>query len=94
METVKLIADPAFAIEPATGISAITSAVVPDCIVTVPTVKFEARSVAEAAACVSPTTFGTEICTAPLGGGVGVTGVGSGVVAVVVVVAGVVVPPC
>src|ERR1700683_4178900 len=69
LDTTRFTADPVPTDVPATGLSLITlpAATVPlEAVVTVPTTRPAPVIAVVAAACVSPTTFGTETCAVPV----------------------------
>jgi len=69
LETIRFTAEPVLTDVPATGLSLITlpeATVLLDCGVTVPRTKLAPVIAVVAAACVSPTTFGTDTCPGPL----------------------------
>jgi hypothetical protein len=69
LETTKLTAEPTLTLVPAVGLSLITlpaATVLLDAVVTVPTTKPAPVIAVVAAACESPTTFGTDTCAGPL----------------------------
>jgi hypothetical protein len=69
LETTRLTAEPALTEVPATGLSLITlpeATLLLDCVVTVPATRPAPVMAVVAAACVSPTTFGTDTFAGPL----------------------------